>query len=107
MADQVINEVIAVEKELQAHLDAEKLKCEQRVEKAKRESEEKIVLEEAALKESSLIAARDARIEAEAVAAHIMEEASARATRIERIGDELLSRIIARHIIKILPGRTS
>lgn len=106
MEGDILSKVILAEKEIQQRLDLERTRARERLEKAKAEGERTFLEEDARIKDESAGLFERAVKDAEARAAEMLEEARAEAARLEKVDDEVLTRIIMKHIIRILPGKT-
>jgi vacuolar-type H+-ATPase subunit H len=100
----ILAEVIKVEKEIQARLEAEGEKARQWVEQVKREMEEKALRAEEGFRELLENRIQEARAEADRKASEILNDANSKAEKIENLSDETLKSLITRHISRVLPG---
>ncbi len=104
MGNDILREVVAVEKEIQQRIEVEKRLAYERIEQAKKEAEKEISQEEERLRRSWTTVLEEARAGAEIQAAGILEKAAAEAEFLKCLNDEILGEIIINHIIRILPG---
>lgn len=100
----ILSTVIEVEREIQKSLEAEKTKAQGWIEKGKSEAEDEIAGEELRLREAFDRMREGARADAERKASAIIAEATSLSLRLKGISDETFKEVIARHIVKILPG---
>ncbi len=105
MKEDILGEVIEVEKEIQKRLEVEKNKSQEWLEKVKRDAQKEILTEENSLKGSLEKAVKEAQLNAEKKASNISNDAHAKAERLENLSDEILKGIILRHITRTLPGQ--
>ncbi len=103
MEEHILEKVIAVEKESQERLDREEKHFHTLVEKAAGDAEKELTREEERLQAALVKAVTDAKEISEKRAAEQIQEARLKAEGIERISDDLLRRIVMRHIPGILP----
>ncbi len=104
MDDDILSQVVEVEKEVQNRIEIEKKMSQEWLENAKREAEEKVLIEEKELKKNINDSISKARLNAGEKAEAIIRDANIEAERLEKLGDDILKNIILKHIIKILPG---
>lgn len=105
MKEDILTEIIKVEKEIRERIDSEKRRSKEKIEKVKRDLEDEIHVEEKGLKESTTRAMEDARIRAEDEAQKIIGKAITETQKLESLSDEEIKRIITRYIIRILPEK--
>ena len=103
MGEDILNKVIAAEREIQRRLELERTSAREWVDKAKNEQERKLLEEDEKIKEKFSVSFGKAVKDAESRASTMLEEASAEAVRLENLDDEFLTRIIMKHIVRILP----
>lgn len=103
MKENLLSEVVEVEKELARELGTAKITSQEMLDNLRQDSEQKISEEEKRLQEALNQAITASDIRAEKRAASIMEKADATASRLERTGDDVLKGIIRKHLIRILP----
>ncbi|HET6516555.1 MAG TPA: hypothetical protein VFG09_15485 [Thermodesulfovibrionales bacterium] len=101
--DDILGEVIAVEKEIQRTLDREKGKSREWLDGVRKETEEKFAREEEKIKGAFAIALEQARKEADERAAMIVRDAEANARGLDNLEDDFLKKIIEKGIRRILP----
>ncbi len=104
MDDDILSQVVEVEKEVQQRIEIEKKMSQEWLENAKKEAEEKVLIEEKELKKNVNDSISTARLNAEKKAEAIISDANIEAGRLEKLDDDILKNIIIKHIIKILPG---
>jgi len=104
MDDDILSQVVEVEKEVQQRIEIEKKMSQEWLENAKSEAEEKVLIEEKELKKNVTDSISIARLNAEKKAEAIIRDANIEAERLEGLDDDILKNIIIKHIIKILPG---
>lgn len=104
MDDDILSQVVEVEKEIQQRIEIEKKMSQEWLENAKSEAEEKVLIEEKELKKNVTDSISIARLNAEKKAEAIISDANIEAERLEGLDDDILKNIILKHIIKILPG---
>ena len=105
MEEDILSKVIGVEKEIQKGLETEKVKAQEWLEKIKRESEEEIIKEGYRLKEAFERALEESAAYAERKSSEVLSETVLFSERLKAMPDEMLSVIITRHIMKILPAK--
>jgi len=103
MKEDLLSTVVEVEKELEQNLENEKIRAREMLDTLRREAEQEISEEEKRLQEALDQAITASLIRAEKRSSGIMEKADATVSRLERISDEVLKRIIRKHIARILP----
>jgi vacuolar-type H+-ATPase subunit H len=103
MEKDLLSEVIEVEKELQKNLDLEKDKSREWLEQIRKEFEEGFTHEETSLAESLRRSLEVAKQDAEAKASDIANQSVQKILLITKINNEGLSKIIGRHLSRILP----
>ncbi|RPI32854.1 MAG: hypothetical protein EHM54_11410 [Nitrospiraceae bacterium] len=103
MKEDLLSEVVAVEKELARDLETEKTKAREMLDNLRQDSEREISEEEKRLQETLNQAITASVIRAEKRASGMMEKADSTAARLERTSDEVLKGIIRNHIARILP----
>jgi vacuolar-type H+-ATPase subunit H len=104
MDDDILSQVVEVEKEVQQRIEIEKKMSQEWLENVKKEAEEKVLIEEKELKKNVTDSISIARLNAEKKAEAIISDANVEAERIEKLDDDILKNIIIKHIIRILPG---
>ncbi|MEW6601204.1 MAG: hypothetical protein AB1499_09555 [Nitrospirota bacterium] len=103
MKDDLLSEVVKVEKELARVLEKENEGARKMLVDLRKDSDRSISEEKKQLQEALNQAITASDIRAEKKASDIMEKADATASRLERTGDDLLKEIIRKHITRILP----
>lgn len=104
MENDLLRDVIEVEKEIQRSLEQAKDASHQWLEAQKREIAEETGRQEKQITESFNQAQELARKNAENKASDVVTKAEQLADRIAHIENDTLSKIVANHIHKILPG---
>jgi len=105
--EDVLGRIIEVEKEIQTSLDKERMKSQEWIEKVRADASEEILREEEMLKEAFQRAIMESKLEGERKAHEIVIKASQMAERLKGISDDDLSRILMKHMVRILPGGQS
>ncbi len=105
MAKDTLTTIVEVEKDIRVRLAAERKGAEERLAQVKREAEEEIRKEEERLEVALQQALAVARADAERKGTALVEDVAARAEHLARLDEKTLREIIARHLIRILPGR--
>jgi len=103
MENDLLDKIIAAEKEIKECLDAEKAKAREWLENVRKEAEEDFSREKARTTESFSETVETAKKEAEHKAALIVRTAEKQAERTEKVDDDTLRRAIMRHLHRILP----
>lgn len=106
MQQDTLSEILEVEKEIKAMLDAERKRADQWLERMKLEIEQATQSELARLKDSVAQSEPVAKKAAEEKAAAIVQQARSRAEHIERIEEDRLTQIVRQSIAAIIPGAT-
>lgn len=104
MENDLLSEVVQVEKEIQKNLDLEKVKSWEWLENARKEIEEEFTRTE---QQSTALLQRsteEAKHKAGLKAAEVVQQASLKATRLETTNNEVLSQVLEKHIGRVLPG---
>jgi len=101
----VLSEVLAVEREIDAGLEAERQAARQWLERARGEIEQAKLSELAAIKASGAREEEAAKTAARDKAAAILQQAGAEAERIRRLEDAQLIPIVRQHVLLIARGR--
>jgi len=104
MDDDILSQVVEVEKEVQQRIEIEKKMSQEWLKNVKKEAEEKVLIEEKELKKNVTDSISIARLNAGKKAEAIISDANVEAERIEKLDDDILKNIIIKHIIRILPG---
>ncbi len=103
MNEDLLSEVVEVERELTRNLETEDINAKEMLDNLRRASELEISEEEKQLQEALDQAITASIIRAERRASDILEKVDATASRLEKISNEVLKVIIRRHITRILP----
>jgi len=101
----VLSEVLAVEREIAAKLDAERQAARQWLERTRSEIEQAKLSELTALKASATREEEAAKMGAHEKAAAILQQAGTEAQRIHRLEDARLIPIVRQHVLIIARGR--
>ena len=104
MENNILREIIDVEKEIQQSLDQAKIVTREWLDTRKREIENDLAAQEKEIALSFQRAREDAAQDAEKKASELVERAKKRTDRISRIENDILARIVTGQINKILPG---
>jgi vacuolar-type H+-ATPase subunit H len=104
MDDDILSKVVEVEKDVQQRIGIEKNMSREWLENVKRDAEEKILREEKELKTALDEAIRKTNISSEKKAIEIIKDANTEAEKLERLGNDILKKIIMKHTFMILPG---
>jgi len=104
MKDDVLGKVVEVEKEIQKKLEKEKLKAGQWLKKIRAETEKEVSRIEDVLKKSFLDELKAIKTYAQQRASEILKEERKKAAILEKTGDDILRKIVSRHLKQILPG---
>lgn len=104
MDNNILSEVIEVEREIQKCLEIEQAKARDWVEKVKKECAEEVLKEEARIN-ASLAAAEDlARKEADESTTATVRDAAAFIEQMDHLDRAVLQAVVEKHIQTILPG---
>ena len=104
MDNNILSEVIDVEREIQKCLDREQEKARDWLEKVKQECVDKLLREEALIRNSLAAAEDQARKEAEESTASSVSAAAALVEQRDHLDQSLLQAVVDKHIRTILPG---
>ena len=102
----MLDKIVEAERQILTKIEAEKKKCDERLEEARRKAEERIAKERAVMLELCERAVREAEETAGKRASGIMEDVTQRADRLRELPDEALQRVVITYIRSILPGKT-
>ena len=103
MENDLLDKIIAAEKEIKECLDDEKAKAREWLQNVRKEAEEDFGREMAKTREFFNETVETAKKEAEHKAALIVRAAKEQTERIEEVDDDTLKRAIMRHLHRILP----
>jgi vacuolar-type H+-ATPase subunit H len=103
MERDLLGKVLDTEREIQAKIESEKKRREETIEKAGKEAEERVMQEEAMLREQFEKYVHEAEEIAREKAVDVMEAATRRAENLRGLTDEVLQRIVLKYIDSILP----
>jgi hypothetical protein len=92
--------VVEVEKEIRQRLTIEQKKVQEWLEEVKKEAEREVLANKSDVQENLSRVVDEARIRAE----RITGEARAYAEKLEGLGEDVLKKIVVRHLSRILPG---
>ncbi len=104
MDDDILSKVVEVEKEVQQRIGIEKKMSQEWLENVKKDAEEKILRGKKELEESLNASIREAKLNAETKAVAIIKDADDKAERLKGLDDNILKKVILKHISRILPG---
>ena len=104
MQRDLLSKVLEAEKEIQAKIESERKQCAEALLKAGKKAEEKVLEEEAILREQSESSVQESEEIAEKRAAEILEAAARRAENVRSLPEEALQKIVMKYIESILPG---
>jgi len=104
MDNNILSEVIEVEREIQKCLEIEQTKARDWLDKVKKECEAEVLKEEAQIKDSLAAAENLARKEAEESAAASVRDAAALVEHMDHLDRVVLQAVVEKHIRTILPG---
>ncbi len=104
MNDDILTDIIAVEKEIRERLDAEREHAAAWLAEVRTGLEEGYRREEERLREELERALAAARSEAELESARLVAEATAQADRLTGIEDETLLQALDKHLVGLRPG---
>jgi hypothetical protein len=102
--EDVLSEVLGVEREIRAKLDAERQAAQQWLERTRGEIEQAKLSELTALKASAAREEEAAKVAAHDKAAAILQQAGTDAERIRRLEDARLIPIVRQHVLRIARG---
>lgn len=102
-----MHEIIAAEKEMQEYIESESVALQNWLEEVKEESKQHLIEEEEKIKQSFHKAVKEAIHRAEGEASEIVHDAMVRGERLEKLDNETLTRMIMKHLNRILPGMIS
>lgn len=105
MEDDILSTVIAAERAIRQRLDLERTSAREWLEKARADQERRFLEEATRIKAESGISFGQAVRDAEARASAMLEKAAAEDAGLERLDDAALTRMIMKHIVRILPGK--
>lgn len=103
MEKDILSRVIEVEGDIHKRIIIEKEMADKLLVKARKETEDEVIREEARLKAGLGEAVKKAKSDAEKKASVIITEADLFSSRLKNVSDPELNEIITRHIRKILP----
>ena len=104
MENNILRDIIDVEKEIQQTLDREKLKTREWIDMRKKEIESDFAMQERNILQSYQQARENAEQEAEKTASELFEQSKQQTDRLAHLENDILSTIVTNHISKILPG---
>lgn len=103
MKEDLLSEVVEVEKEVARNLETAKIEAQEMLDNLRQASAQEISEEEKRLQEALNQAIISSDLSAEKKAADILRKADTTASRLEKTGDEALKGIIRKYIPGILP----
>lgn len=101
----VLSEILAVEREIRAKLDAERQSARQWLDRTRGEIEQAKLSELTALKASAAREQEAAKLAAHEKTAAILQQASTEAEKIRRLDDARLIPIVRQHVLLLDRGR--
>ena len=104
MDNNILSEVIEVEREIQKCLEIEQAKARDWLEKVKKECADEVLKEETLIKDSLAAAVDLARKDAEESAASSVRDAKALVEHLDHLDRATLQAVVEKHIRTILPG---
>jgi hypothetical protein len=104
MDNNILSEVIEVEREIQKCLELEQAKARDWLEKVKKECADEVLKEEARIRDSLAAAEDRARKEAEENAASSLRDTAAFVEQMDHLDRAVLQAVVDKHIRTILPG---
>ena len=104
MERDLLSKILDTEREIQAKIESVKERQAERIEKARKEAGERVLQEEAALREQLENSVLKAEKIAEEKAADILEASARRAENLRSLPDEVLQGIVIKYIDSVLPG---
>jgi gas vesicle protein len=100
MENDILKGIVEVEKEIRQHLTIEQKNVQEWLEEVKKEAEREVLANKSDVQENLSRVVDEARIRAE----RITGEERAYAEKLEGLGEDVLKKIIVRHLSRILPG---
>ena len=104
MENNILREIIGVEKEIQQSIEQAKEMARVWLETRKKEMDERLANEEKEIVDSFRLSRELLEREAVSGAEDLVKQAELQAEHINQLEDEALARIVAEHIHMILPG---
>jgi hypothetical protein len=104
MDNNILRDIIDVEKEIQQSLEREKMKTREWLDVRKKEIESDSVLQEQNIRQSYQQSRENAEREASKIASELFEQSKLQTERLAHLENDVLSTIVTNHISKILPG---
>lgn len=102
----MLDKIVEAERQILGKIEAEKKKCDERLEEARRKAEERIAKEKTLMLAQCESAVREAEETAGKRASAIIEDEKQRADRLRELPDDTLQRVVIPHIKNILPKET-
>jgi vacuolar-type H+-ATPase subunit H len=99
----LLSEVIEVEKDIQRRYDLEKARSREWLDRMRKEMEESYAREEQRIAQSLHQSLEEAKRTVECRASDIVQEAEQMAERLAAVRNDTLSRIVTKHVRRILP----
>ena len=106
MENDTLSRIISVEKEIQQHLELERTKAREWLEKEERAYESKLLEEEEKIEEDFNRRLEQVIREAESKASMLLEKAHAEAAGLEDLDEKYLTGIVMKYIVRVLPRGT-
>jgi len=104
MDNNILREIIDVEKDIQQSLDQAKLKTREWLDARKKEIESDAAMQETNIMQSYHHDLENSLQEAAKTAAELFEQSRQQADRLAHLGNDVLVKIVSNHISKVLPG---
>lgn len=104
MENNILREIIDVEKEIQQSLDQEKLKTREWLDARKKQIEIDSATQEQNILQSYQRAHENAEQEAAKTASELFEKSKQQTDKLAQLENDVLVKIVTNHISKILPG---
>ena len=104
MENNILREIIDVEKEIQQSLDREKLKTREWLDARKKEIESDSAMQEQNILQSYQQAHKNAEQEAAKTASELFEQSKQQTDKLAQLENDVLVKIVTNNFSKILPG---
>jgi vacuolar-type H+-ATPase subunit H len=104
MDNNILRDIIDVEKEIQQSLEREKVKTREWLDVRKKEIESDSALQEQNIRQSYQQSLENAKREASKIASELFEQSKLQTEMLAHLENDVLSTIVTNHISKILPG---
>jgi vacuolar-type H+-ATPase subunit H len=103
MERDLLSRLVEAEREIMAKIESEKKKCDDRLEDARRKTEEMISREKALIQEENERSFQEAEKNARERASKILDTYAQRTARLRGLSDEALQKIVVNYTNRILP----